>query len=151
MTYNILELLRKFDLSLVYTLGGYSTGRIVENPRVLGAVTDLTLLDSLKGNGVVFPKGEPGGGIVGSAGIMLGLAKELFDIDGACLMGETSGYFADPRGAMEVIKILAALLGFTIDLKDIEERSKQLEQLTGKVQEDIQNRAQKKDDLGYFG
>ncbi|MCL5437599.1 MAG: proteasome assembly chaperone family protein [Candidatus Thermoplasmatota archaeon] len=151
MSYNVLELLRKFDLSFVYTLGGYSTGKIVETPRVLGAVTDNSILGNLKENGVVFPKGEPGGGIVGSAGILLGLAKELFDIDGACLMGETSGYFADPRGAMEVLKVLSGILGFTIDLAEIEERSKQIEQITGRMQEDLQNKASKKEDLGYFG
>ncbi len=151
MSYSLLEMLREFDLARVYTLGGYSTGRMVETPRVLGAVTDPGMIDDLRGSGVVFPKGEPGGGIVGSAGILLGLAKELFDIDGACLMGETSGYFADPRGAMEVLKVIISILGFKVDLKDIEERSKQMEQLTGKVQEDIQNKAQKKEDLGYFG
>ena len=40
MSYQILELARKLEVSMVYTLGGYSTGKIVEIPRVLGAVTD---------------------------------------------------------------------------------------------------------------
>jgi uncharacterized protein (TIGR00162 family) len=152
MSYNILELLSKFKLSRVYTLGGYSTGKIVEHPRVLGAITDKSLMERLKTAGVLFPKGEPGGGIVGSAGIMLGLAKELFDVDGACLMGETSGYFADPRGAMEVLKVLTNLLEIELDMTDIEERSKQIEQITGKMQEDIQNKMTGgKEDLGYFG
>lgn len=151
LSYLILELAQKFSVSRVYTLGGYSTGKISEIPRVLGAVTDESMLEPLKEDGVVFPKGEPGGGIVGSAGLMLGMGKELFEIDGACLMGETSGYFADPKGAREVIKVLAKILEIKIDLKDIEERSKQIEEITEKMQEDVQGRTKSKEDLGYFG
>ena len=151
MSYQILELARKLEVSMVYTLGGYSTGKIVEIPRVLGAVTDEFLVKALTDSGVVFPKGEPGGGIVGSAGVMLGLGKELFSMQGACLMGETSGYFADPKGAKEVVKILVNLLSLEVDLSDLEERSKQIEQITEKMQEDVQGKVTQKDDLGYFG
>ncbi len=151
LSYMVLELAKKFNVSAVYTLGGYSTGKISETPRVLGAVTDLSLQNTLEDGGVVFPKGEPGGGIVGSAGLMLGLGKELFEINGACLMGETSGYFADPKGAREVIKVLSKLLGIEIDLNDIEERSKQIEEITEKMQEDVQGKTKGKEDLGYFG
>lgn len=147
----ILELAQKLNVSFIYTLGGYSTGKIVETPRVLGAVTDVEFLDSLKDNGVVFPKGEPGGGIVGSAGVMLGLGKEVFSMNGACLMGETSGYFADPKGARELVKVLNDLLELKIDLSDLEERSKQIEQITEKMQDDVQAKASQKDDLNYFG
>lgn len=151
LSYTVLDLAKKFNVSAVYTLGGYSTGKISETPRVLGAVTDLSMLNMLQDDGVVFPKGEPGGGIVGSAGLMLGMGKELFNIDGACLMGETSGYFADPKGAREIIKVLSKILDVEIDLKEIEERSKQIEEITEKMQEDVQGKGKSKDDLGYFG
>jgi proteasome assembly chaperone (PAC2) family protein len=82
---------------------------------------------------------------------MLGLGKELFSMQGACLMGETSGYFADPKGAKEVVKILVNLLSLEVDLSDLEERSKQIEQITEKMQEDVQGKVTQKDDLGYFG
>lgn len=147
----ILELAKKLNVSFVYTLGGYSTGKIVETPRVLGAVTNTEILETLQDNGVVFPKGEPGGGIVGSAGVMLGLGKEVFSLNGACLMGETSGYFADPKGAKEIVRVLKGILGLKIDLSDLEERSKQIEQITEKMQEDVQSKVTQKDDLGYFG
>lgn len=151
LTHFVLELAKKWNVSTLYTLGGYSTGKIVEIPRVLGAVTEVDMVNGLQEGGVVFPKGEPGGGIVGSAGLMLGLGKELFSIDGACLMGETSGYFADPKGAKEVLKVLSKLLNIKLDLSDIEERSKQIQQITEKMQEDVQNKMQQKEDLGYFG
>lgn len=151
LSYTMLDIAKKYNVSQVYTLGGYSTGKIVEAPRVLGAVSDNKMLDLLKSNGVVFPKGEPGGGIVGSAGLILGLATEIFDIQSACLMGETSGYFADPRGAMELLKMLSKLLSIDLDLRELEERGKQIEQITGKMQEDMQQKSQSTQDLGYFG
>lgn len=151
LSYNVLEFARKLNVSTLYTLGGYSIGKIVESPRVLGAVTNSDLLAPLQDSGVIFSKGEPGGGIVGSAGVILGLGRELFSMNGACLMGETSGYFADPKGAKEVIKIISRVLDLDIDLSDIEERSKQIEQITEKMQEDVQGKVQQKDDLGYFG
>ena len=151
MSYAILEMLKELGLSGVYTLGGYSTGKIVDSPRVLGAVTDSDMIDRLKESGVVFPKGEPGGGIVGSAGVILGMCSELFSINGACLMGETSGYFADPKGAREVVKVLSNLLQLDLDLNDLDERTKQIEQITGRMQEEAQARVQPKEDLGYFG
>ncbi|MCL5802958.1 MAG: proteasome assembly chaperone family protein [Thermoplasmataceae archaeon] len=151
LSYNILEFAQRLNVSALYTLGGYSTGKIVESPRVLGAVTGVEFVKLLKDYGVVFPKGEPGGGIVGSAGVILGMAMELFNIRGACLMGETSGYFADPKGARELVKVLSSLLDVNVDMKELEERSKQIEQITEKMQEDVQGRTQPKDDLGYFG
>ncbi|MCL5989199.1 MAG: proteasome assembly chaperone family protein [Candidatus Thermoplasmatota archaeon] len=150
LSYFILELAKKLNVSMIYTLGGYSIGKIPENPRVLGAITNESMLKPLMAGGVVFPKGEPGGGIVGSAGLILGLGKELFDLKGACLMGETSGYFADPKGARVLVKALVNLLNLKIDIADLDERSKQIEQITEKMEQDLQNKPQK-DDLGYFG
>ncbi|MCL4420739.1 MAG: proteasome assembly chaperone family protein [Candidatus Thermoplasmatota archaeon] len=150
LSYFILELAKKLNVSMIYTLGGYSIGKIPENPRVLGAITNESMLKPLMAGGVVFPKGEPGGGIVGSAGLILGLGKELFDLKGACLMGETSGYFADPKGARVLVKALVNLLKLKIDITDLDERSKQIEQITEKMEQDLQNKPQK-DDLGYFG
>lgn len=151
LSYNTLEVLSKFNLKTIYTLGGYSMGKIVESPRVLGAVTDNSMISSLSSLGVVFPKGEPGGGIIGSAGVILGLGKELFSIDGACLMGETSGFFADPKSALNVLKILSKIIKVDMDLSDMEARSQQMEQITGKAAEEFQQRSQQREDLGYFG
>lgn len=151
LSYSTLDLLSRYGLKMIYTLGGYSTGKIVDNPRVLGAVTDKSLIGGLMEHGVVFPKGEPGGGIIGSAGIILGLGKEMFAIDGACLMGETSGFFADPKSAMNILKVLSGIIGVKIDLTEIEIRSQQMEQITGKALEEMQQKPQGKEDLGYFG
>ena len=150
LSFRTLELLKKYKVSMVYTLGGYSVGKIVDEPRVLGAVTDKKLVRSLMRNGVVFPEGEPSGGIVGSAGLILGMGTELFSIPGACFMGETSGYFADPKSAREIIIVLSKVLKTRINLKDIDEKTKQLEDITEKMRQEAQTKTSK-DDLGYFG
>ncbi len=150
LSFRTLELLKKYKVSMVYTLGGYSVGKIVDEPRVLGAVTDKKLVRSLMRNGVVFPEAEPSGGIVGSAGLILGMGTELFSIPGACFMGETSGYFADPKSAREIIIVLSKVLKTRINLKDIDEKTKQLEDITEKIRQEAQTKTSK-DDLGYFG
>ena len=67
-------------------------------------------------------------------------------------MGETSGYFADPRGAIVLLETLSKLLSTDVDLQELEERSKQIEEITGKMQQEgMQQKPPGKDDLGYFG
>ncbi len=151
LSHTVLEIAKKYGVEQIYTLGGYSTGKILDVPRVLGAVSDRKMISNLKKYGVVFPKGEPGGGIVGSAGLILGLAIEIFKIPAACLMGETSGYFADPRGALGIVRVLSDLLSLNVDLEKLEERGKQIEKITGKMQEDMQQKTPSEQDLGYFG
>ncbi len=150
LSYKIMEFLHKYKISKIYTLGGYSIGKIVETPKVLGAVSDKKLMGSLEKVGISFPKGEPSGGIVGSAGLILGIGKEIFSIEGACLMGETSGYFADPKGAKQIIEALSKILKTKIDLKDIGEKAKQREEITEKMKEESKNKTSK-EDLNYFG
>ena len=150
LSYAILELLKKYGVSRIYTLGGYSVGKIVDKPRVLGAVSDKKLIKPLEKNGVVFPSGEPSGGIVGSAGLILGMGTEMFSVPGACFMGETSGYFADPKSARAIIMVLSRVLKTKINLGDIDEKTKQLDDITEKMRQEAQNK-NSKEDLGYFG
>jgi hypothetical protein len=145
----ILNIARENGVKTVYTLGGYGIGKLVENPRILGAVTNLKIRKKLESAGVIFSENEPGGGIIGSAGVIMGLAGEFYGMDAACIMGETSGYFTDPKAALAIIRTLSTLVGFRINLKEMEERSKNIEQLTEKMQGEMQERSQK-DDLGYF-
>lgn len=145
----ILNIAKENGVKLVYTLGGYGIGKLVENPRILGAVTDIKMKKRLESAGVIFSENEPGGGIIGSAGVIMGLAGEFYGMDAACIMGETSGYFTDPKAALSIIRTLSSLIGFRINLKEMEERSRNIEQLTEKMQGEMQEHSQK-DDLGYF-
>ncbi len=147
----VLKELKKLGVTKLFTLGGYGMGRMVTKPRVLGAATDDKLVKEMEGHGVVFARGEPGAGIVGASGLLLGLGK-LYEMRAVCLMGETSGYFVDPKSAQAVLEILTKILGIEISFTELESRAKQIDAITSKLREvESPPEAQGKEDLGYIG
>ena len=146
----ILQLSKKWNVKLIFTLGGYGIGKMVEKPRVLGAATDLELVEEMKQKGVIFSKGEPGSGIVGASGLLLGLGK-IEGIKAVCLMGETSGYFVDPKGAEAVLRVLASILNVEIDFSELESKAEQIDMITSKLKEIEQPPEPRRADLGYIG
>lgn len=146
----LLRELKVYRLKRIYTLGGWSTGHIVNTPRVLGAATNPALVKELSAHGVTFSQGEPGGGIMGAAGLLLGLG-ELLGIEGACLMGETSGFFVDPKSARAVLAVLIRVMGVKISFAELEEKARQIEMLTTRLKEMETEEPPPRDDLGYFG
>lgn len=145
-----LQVAKRYGVSMIYTLGGYGIGRMVEKPRVLGAATHKELVEEMKKRGVVFSKGEPGSGIVGASGLMLGLGK-IYDMRAVCLMGETSGYFVDPKGAEAVLRVLADILRVEIDFSALEDKAEQIDLITSKIKEIETPQEAKREDLGYIG
>ena len=61
----IIEVAVKFKVTKIFTLGGYGLGKMVEEPRVLGAATSEAMVKEMKSYGVVFKKGEPVANITG--------------------------------------------------------------------------------------
>jgi len=59
----LLELAQQYDVSRIYTLGGYGIGQLVERQVVLGAANELELVEEMKRYGVEFREEEPGPGI----------------------------------------------------------------------------------------
>jgi uncharacterized protein (TIGR00162 family) len=147
---HIMQLAHKWGVKTIYTLGGYGVGKMVEQPRVLGAATSKEVVERMKTNGVVFSRGEPGSGIVGASGLLLGLSK-VYGLDAVCLMGETSGYFVDPKGAEAVLRILATILGVEIDFADLVSKAEQIDLITSKLKEIESPTEPKREDLGYIG
>ncbi|MGC8547087.1 MAG: proteasome assembly chaperone family protein [Thermoplasmata archaeon] len=149
ISYRILEMSRDLNVKEVITLGGYQIGKLVEIPRVLGSYTNEKLKEKVEKLGVIFSKSEPGGGIVGGAGLFLGMGYELFNLPGICLMGETSGYFSDPKSAKQVTRVLLEYLKIKIDTKELDEKVKEIEEITNKI---VENQPEeRREDLGYFG
>lgn len=146
---NMVDIARTLGVSRIYTLGGYGVGKMVEEVRVLGAVSDIALREELEGHGVVFSPGEPGAGIVGASGLIVGLAKQA-GIESACLMGETSGYFVDPKGAEALCRVLASILDVEIDFSDLEAKAEQIDAITSKIKE-MEESSGGHEDLGYIG
>jgi uncharacterized protein (TIGR00162 family) len=147
----LLDIAEGFGVKLIITLGGYGLGRMIDKPKVLGAVSNPKMIKEMKDYGVVFQRGEPGSGIVGASGLLLGLGK-IKDIDGVCLMGETSGYFADPKSAQEVLKVLTKILEVKIDFSELEVKANQIDKITSQIR-DIEppKIKQKEEDLRYIG
>src|SRR3990170_2958734 len=148
----VLKELKKLGVRRVFTLGGYGMGRMVTKPRVLGAATGTDLVKEMEKHGVVFSRGEPGAGIVGASGLLLGLGR-LYDMGAVCLMGETSGYFVDPKSAQAVLEVLTKYLGIEISFNELENKAKQIDQITSKLK-DIETSPEgpeKREDLGYIG
>jgi len=150
LSYHMLQVSKRLGVKRIYTLGGYGIGRLVENPRVLGAATDASLVEEMKEKGVVFSKGEPGSGIVGASGLLLGLGKTQ-GFEAVCLMGETSGYFVDPKGAEGVLKILSSILNVEVDFSALRDKAEQIDALASKIKEIEAPQEPKKEDLGYIG
>jgi len=144
---DVMSILLEYNVSEMITLGGYGTGLMTDKPRILGAVTDLRIKKEFAGYGVEFPSGDPAAGIIGASGVFLGLGK-IYGISAVCLMGETSGYFIDHKSAMAVVGILMKKLDVELDLKELQEKSGHIDELTAKVK---QLESHNKQDLGYIG
>lgn len=145
-----LKIAKELGVKSIFTLGGYGLGKMIEKPRVLGAATDAELVEEMKKFGVTFSKGEPGSGIVGASGLLLGLGN-LYGMRSVCLMGETSGYFVDPKGAQAVLEVLAKILDVKIDFTELESKAEQIDAITSKLREAEPQPEPKREDLGYIG
>ncbi|MES3160970.1 MAG: proteasome assembly chaperone family protein [Halorubrum sp.] len=150
LTSTFLDIAESFGAERAFALGGVPTGELVEEHTVLGAVSDPTLTDELRGAGVEFRPDEPAGGIVGVSGLVLGLGGRR-GIEAACLMGETSGYLVDPKSARAVLAVLESVLDFEVAYDSLEDRAEEMEEVVGKIREMQEGPAVPDDDLRYIG
>jgi len=141
VTEKILELAETFGCKDIITIGGLATGEIEEKPKVIGAVSDKSLLETYKNLGIDFNAGEKVGYIVGAAGLLIGLGKQK-GMKGLCLLGETSGFpiVTDPKSAEMVLNTLVKILGMKLDMGKLEDRVKEMENFIKKV-ESLQKKA----------
>ncbi len=152
LSYKVLEIAKEFGVKRIFTLGGYGTGQLADKPRIFGAATNLKLVEEMKNYGVYFSETEPSGGIVGAAGLLLGLGMEIFGMDGVCLMGETSGYFSDPRSAYFVVQVVKEYFDLDIDMDELKFRSEEIGEITSQLKEEEKKQGSEgKEDLGYIG
>jgi len=149
MVQRIIEEVKALGVNFIITMGGYAISRMVENPRVIGAVTTKSLIKKYKKYDVSFGQGEPAGGIVGASGLFLGLGK-LNDIEGICLMGETSGYMPDPLAAKRVLQVVSRALSLDIGYSELDEKAKQIELIEEQLRENLP-KAESDEALRYIG
>ena len=143
-----LDIAQELGVKRIYTLGGFGVGHLVNGPRVLGAVNREELRAEIEAAGVSFERDEPGGGIIGAAGLLLGLGG-IRGIDAVCLMGETSGYLVDPMSAANVLAVLSKLIGVTVDPTQLNDRAAEMEKVVEGLIEG--EKMQRDDELRYIG
>jgi uncharacterized protein (TIGR00162 family) len=147
----ILDIAEDLGAKEMFTLGGYGLGHEIDRPQVLCATTDKSLVKKMKKYGAVFKKNEPGGGIVGASGLLLGLGK-LRGFKGVCFMGETPGYLVDPKSAKAVLKILMKITNIDINLSALEKKAREIESIAHQLKEmESLSSKEKTDELKYIG
>ncbi len=144
----IFNTLLPYDPSLVLTLGGYGTGDLKQSPRLLGVVTDPDLKPRLEEAGAGFYEGEPKGGIVGAAALFLTMGKR-YGVPAASLIGETSGYIVDHRGASHVVQAANVLLGTDVPLSEYSDMTDLIDEASKMA---VQNESAEapREDLSYI-
>jgi uncharacterized protein (TIGR00162 family) len=147
----VLDVAESAGVARLFALGGVPTGELVDDHAVIGAATSEDVLAELEEASVEFREDEPAGGIVGVSGLLLGLGERR-GFEGACLMGETSGYLVDPKSAQAVLEVLQDAIGFSVSFESLEDRADEMEEVVRQIQElEGGMSAPSDDDLRYIG
>jgi len=127
----ILRFAKKKDVKTIITIGGYR--KEAENtPKVIAVSTNPALLETaLRAEAIASSAGNP---IVGTAGLLLGMAK-FEKIDALCLLGETRGYLPDPKAAKSILTVLRRILGIEVDLAELDKEIVKFEKIAERMKE----------------
>jgi uncharacterized protein len=121
---------KKCGVKRVYTLAAYITGSFSNSPKVYGAATSKELRESLSEKGVTMMKD---GGISGMNGLLIGVAA-LRGLEGACLLGETSGYVVDAGASKAVLELLSKVVGVPMDTSKLKEKAEETQKVISQLQ-----------------
>ncbi len=133
----MLDFAKKHNVETIVTIGGYRM-EAKGKPKVIAAATNPKLLEkTLRVGATVSPMGSP---IVGTAGLILGLAR-FRKIDSLCLLGETRGYLPDPLAARSVLEVLKSMFGFDVELGGLDEDIAKAEKMVTRLQKIEEKRA----------
>ena len=126
----VVRFVKKCGVKKVYTLAAYITGSFSSSPKVYGAGTSRAMLESLTANGATLMKD---GGITGMNGLLIGMAA-LRGLEGACLLGETSGYVVDAGASKAVLELLTKVTGLPIDTSKLREKAEETQKVITQLQ-----------------
>jgi uncharacterized protein (TIGR00162 family) len=129
---SILDFAVEKKVKTIITIGGYRNEVEEDPPKVVAISTNPKLFEkALKAKAVSSDVGTP---IVGTAGLLVGLAK-FRKLDAICLLGETRGYLPDPKTAKSVIEILQEILGVKVDLEGLDGEIERSREILDRMQE----------------
>jgi uncharacterized protein (TIGR00162 family) len=150
-----LDIAEEFEVSRIYTLGGYPTGKLTYEETVLGVANDTKLIEEIKKYGVEFRESEPSGGIVGASGLLVAFSR-MRGIEAACLMGMTPGYLMDPKSAQSLLKLLCKIFEIEVNMDSLERKAEEMESIMEKLKEKEEQQSfpevkPTEEDLRYIG
>jgi proteasome assembly chaperone (PAC2) family protein len=134
----LIEFARQLGIERVYTFAAMATPMHPEHAsRVFAAATDPESLAELRRLELeVLEDGQIGG----LNGVLLGVAAEG-DLRGACLLGEMPHIFHQlpfPKASLAVLEAFTTIAGIHIDLTELSEQAKEVEQKLGELLEKVQ-------------
>jgi len=133
----ILAFSERNKVKTIATIGGYRM-EPKEKPKVFIAATSKEILEqAVQAGATLSTSGSP---IVGTAGLILGLAK-FKKIGAICLLGETRGYLPDPLAAKSVLEVLKSTFNFELDLTGLNEEIARAETMVTRLQQIEEKRA----------
>jgi uncharacterized protein (TIGR00162 family) len=126
----IVEICKKMNVTEIFTLAAYITGKFPKNPKVFGTSTSLqTVKEFSKYDISTMNRGN----ITGMNGVLIGIAKKS-SLLGICLLGETSGYVIDAKASKSVLESLCKILNLKFDMSDLDQKAKDTEELIKTIQ-----------------
>lgn len=126
----VIMMAKRCGVKRIYALAAYITGSFSASPKVYGAATSKAMLDSISKVGVTLMKD---GGISGMNGLLIGMAA-LRGLEGACLLGETSGFVVDAGASKSVLEVLSTAVGFSIDTSKLKEKAEETQKVISQLQ-----------------
>lgn len=116
LTGEILDVAVDNGADTIVTMAAYVLSSRESRPSVVGTATDAESARMLRVHKIEL---LDGGMIVGMNGLFVGLAGAR-GLKGFCLLGATQGGLLDVGATEEVLKALARVLGFKLDLADLQ-------------------------------
>lgn len=117
---HVLDFAQRLGVKRVYTLAAALVQQFSEEPRVWAAASGASVLEELRGHGLVL-KGDFY--VAGMNGLLLAVAKER-NMEGICLLGETPRFPAEvgnPFTSLAILELLAKVLQVDLDLSELRE------------------------------
>jgi uncharacterized protein (TIGR00162 family) len=139
----ILDFAKQHKVKIIVTIGGYRM-EVKDKPKVVAAATNQELLNrALQAKAVLSSMGSP---IVGTAGLILGLAR-FKKIDALCLLGETRGYLPDPKATKSVLEVLKTMLSINVDLAGLDEEIVKADKMITRLKKIEEKRALQSEEM----
>ncbi len=155
----ILDFLKGAGCKEIVTIGGFSTGKVTDKPKVFGIAANPEGAKELKKYNIESKVAGQIGTIVGASGLLVGLGN-IQGFKGFVLLGETSGFpiITDPTAAEAVLEVLQKVIGIKVDMAKLEEKVKamhdfikKLEEIQTQAIEQLQKGGKKTEELKYIG